>query len=287
MRFRSFLARLLALSFVLFSFPLVSCRAASVECSAASAILYCPASREVLYEKCADQRRPIASTTKIMTALAVLREGGDLDRSVTVPSDACGIEGTSLYLQPGETLSVRDLLYGLLLASANDAATSLALLSAGSVPAFAEKMNRIAEEIGLTNTHFTNPHGLFDPEHYSSARDLALLTAAAYDNANFREIVSTRRTVIPAPDGAKRVLLNHNKLLTMLPDCVGVKTGFTKKSGRCLVSATERDGTFLVCVTLNDPNDWRDHIALHNYGLSHYQRNMTGPLKEKDVFKDE
>ena len=287
MHFRSILARTLALSFILLSFP-VACLAADLSgCSAASALLYHPATREVLYEKCADQRRPIASTTKIMTALTVLREGGDLDRNVTVPKEACGIEGSSLYLKPGETLSVRDLLYGLLLASANDAATALALLTHGSVEAFAEKMNECAEELGLSDTHFVNPHGLFDPDHYSSARDRAQITAAAYDDPTFREIVSTRRYSIPSPDGGKRVLINHNKLLSLLPDCVGVKTGFTKKSGRCLVSAVDRNGTFLICVTLNDPDDWRDHIALHNYGLSLFQRNRTCPAKEKDEFKDE
>ena len=218
-----------------------------------------------------------------MTALTVLREGGDLDRSFTIPPEACGIEGTSIYLQPGETLTVRDLLYALLLSSANDAATALALCCSGSIPAFADRMNRIAEQLGLENTHFVNPHGLDHPEHYSTARDLALIAAAAFEDVNFREIVSTRRYLIPAPDGGRRILTNHNKLLSRYSDCVGVKTGFTKKSGRCLVSAAERDGVLLISVTLNDPNDWNDHTLLLDYGFSLYGK----PSDTKDINKDE
>ena len=284
MRFRSIVSHLLIVSSVLLSFPATFCRAESVpDCSASSAILYCPASGSVLFQKNADERRPIASTTKIMTALTVLRKGGDLDRPFVIPPEACGIEGTSVYLQPGETLSVRDLLYALLLASANDAATALALCCSGSIPAFADEMNRIAEQIGLEHTHFVNPHGLDHPEHYSTASDLALLVSAAFEDVVFREIVSTRRYSIPAPDGGRRVLLNHNKLLTRYPDCVGVKTGFTKKSGRCLVSAAERDGILLIFVTLNDPNDWNDHAALLDYGFSLYGK----PNDDKDLYKDE
>ena len=129
-------------------------------------------------------------------------------------------------------------------------------------------MNAIANELGLSDTHFANPHGLDDPEHYSTARELAKIASAAMENETFREIVSAKRCSIPSPDGGRRYLSNHNKLLNLFPDCVGVKTGFTKKSGRCLVSAAERDGNRLICVTLNDPNDWRDHTALLEYGFS-------------------
>ena len=284
MRFRSFVFRLLILSSVLLSFPATLCRAGGVtDCSASSAILYCPSTDSVLYQKNADERRPIASTTKIMTALTVLRRGGDLDRLCAIPPEACGIEGTSVYLKPGEILSIRDLLYALLLQSANDAATALAVLTSGSVPAFADEMNRIAGELGLQNTRFMNPHGLDHPEHYSTARDLACLAAAAFDEITFREIVSTRRYSISAPDGGRRVLVNHNKLLNRYPDCVGVKTGFTKKSGRCLVSAAERDGVLLISVTLNDPNDWNDHTVLFDYGFSLF----FDQSDEKDLYKDE
>ena len=284
MRVRSLVSHLLILSSVLLSLTTVFCRAEGVpDCSASSAILFAPASGSILFQKNADQKRPIASTTKIMTALTVLRKGGDLDRLCTIPPEACGIEGTSIYLKPGETLSVRDLLYALLLSSANDAATALALLCSGSIPAFAEEMNRNAEQIGLENTFFMNPHGLDHPEHYSTARDLALLAAAAFEDVTFREMVSTRRYSIPAPDGGRRFFLNHNKLLTRYPDCVGVKTGFTKKSGRCLVSAAERDGVLLISVTLNDPNDWNDHTVLFDYGFSLFSKQSEA----KDINKDE
>lgn len=269
MRIRPFLSYFLIFSLAFLAFPAFHSEAkGTAECSAASAILYHPASGSVLYEKDADRRRPIASTTKIITALTVLSEGGDLDRPVAVPKEACGVEGSSLWLKCGETLTVRELLYGLLLSSANDAAAALAVLHDGSIAAFAEKMNAKANELGAINSHFMNPHGLDDPEHYSTARDLAAITAAALENDLFREIVSTRRYSIASPDGGRRYLVNHNKLLSFLPDCIGVKTGFTKKSGRCLVSAAERNETTLICVTLNDPNDWNDHISLLEYGFA-------------------
>ena len=269
MRFRRVLICLLILSFSCLSFPASAAGSKLVSSvSAFSAILYHPETGSVLYEKNADVRRPIASTTKIMTALTVLGTETDLDRTVTVPREACGIEGSSLYLKPGETLTVRDLLYGLLLASANDAAAALALTNAGSVNAFADRMNAAANQLGLTNSHFCNPHGLDDADHYSTARDLATVAAAALADDTFREIVSTKRHSIPSPDGGRRYLYNHNKLLNLCPDCIGVKTGFTKKSGRCLVGAAERDGITLISVTLNAPDDWNDHKALFEYGFS-------------------
>ena len=284
MRFRTSLSLFLILSIALFAFPALPVFAGdALAASASSAILFHPASGAVLFEKDADRRRPIASTTKIMTALTVLAGEDDLNRSFTVPLESTGVEGSSLYLQAGETLTVMELLYGLMLASANDAATALALLCSGSIPAFADEMNRIAEQLGLRNTHFVNPHGLDHPEHYSTARDLALIAAAAFEDVNFREMVSTRRYSIPAPDGGRRFLTNHNKLLSRYPDCVGVKTGFTKKSGRCLVSAAERDGVLLIFVTLNDPNDWNDHTLLLDYGFSLFFK----PSDEKDLYKDE
>ena len=269
MRFKVPFVICLALALAFLSYPTVKVRAKEAPaCSAASAILYHPATGSVLYEKDADMRRPIASTTKIVTALTVLQNAGDLDRPVRIPGSACGIEGSSLYLTDGETLTVRELLYGLLLASANDAAAALAVTTSGSIESFADRMNETARELGLANSSFKNPHGLDDPDHYSTARDLVLFTAAALENETFREIVGTKRFSIPSADGGRRYLLNHNKLLTFLPDCVGIKTGFTKKSGRCLVGAAERDGELLISVTLNDPNDWNDHVALLEYGFA-------------------
>lgn len=285
MRFRSFLSRLLLLSFTVLAVPVLSIDAQEpLSTSASCAVLIHPASGSVLFEKNADVRRPIASTTKIMTALTVLSREKDLERPFTIPKEATGIEGSSLYLRAGETLTVRELLYGLMLASANDAATALAYAAAGSVPAFADLMNETAREIGLSDSHFANPHGLDDPEHYSTARDLARLTAAALENDPFKEIVAVRRYSIAGPDGSIRNLSNHNKLLSLYPDCIGVKTGFTKKSGRCLVSAAERDGITLIAVTLNDPNDWNDHIALFDHGFSMMEKRTL--LNEGDYLFD-
>ena len=285
MRFRTLLTITLILSLSLpFLSPLKAKAKDAPGVSATSAILFHPASGSVLYEKNADQRRPIASTTKIVTALTVLRLERDLDRVVTIPAGACGVEGSSLYLKAGETLSLSDLLYGLMLASANDAAAALAILTAGSIEAFALEMNETARQADAVNTHFVNPHGLDDPEHYSTARDLASIASAALDDETFREIVSTKRKTVPAPDGGKRWLVNHNKLLNLLPGCVGVKTGFTKKSGRCLVSAAERDGELLVAVTLNAPNDWNDHIALYDLGFAALEKRTL--LRDAELVLD-
>ena len=238
--------------------------------SAASMALYDPVSGDFIAERDADARRPMASTTKIMTALVVL-EAMDPDTVVKIPAAAVGIEGSSIYLFVDEKMTVRTLLYGLLLSSANDAAAALALVCAGSIESFAEQMNRKANELGLTNTHFVNPHGLHDDAHYSTARDMARLAAAALENPTFAEIVSTVRYSVPQNDtDATRLFLNHNRLLRSYGGTIGVKTGFTKASGRCLVSAARRDGLTLIAVTLNDPNDWRDHAALYDWGFSQY-----------------
>lgn len=237
--------------------------------SAESAIVIEASGGNVIFEKDADTRRPMASTTKIMTALVAL-EAGDTSREVTVPSGAVGIEGSSVYLETGDKLSLDDLVWALMLESANDAAAAIAINVAGSVDAFAELMNAKAKEIGLENTHFTNPHGLDNEEHYTTARDLAKLAAHALSNQKFREIVSTYRHNITVGDET-RYLLNHNKMLRLYDGAIGVKTGYTKRSGRCLVSAAERNGVTLVAVTLNAPDDWRDHMAMLDYGFTKYE----------------
>lgn len=238
--------------------------------SAASYALLDPVGGELLAEGNADIHRPMASTTKIMTALVVL-ERLQPDEVITIPTEAVGIEGSSIYLFAGEQITVRTLLYAMMLSSANDAATALALHTAGSIDAFAALMNEKAAAMGLKNTHFCNPHGLHDPEHYTTARDLALLTAAALENEAFAEIVATERYSAPQiGTDAHRLFLNHNRLLHTMSGTVGVKTGFTKASGRCLVSAARREGLLLIAVTLNDPNDWRDHTALLEWGFAHY-----------------
>ena len=238
--------------------------AAPPRLSARSATLMDAATGRLLYASHAEDPSLIASTTKIMTALAIC-EAGDLDRTVTIPPEAVGIEGSSMYLKAGEVLSVRDLLYGLMLRSGNDAAAALALADSGSLPGFVQKMNDRAAALGLQHTHYANPHGLDSDENYSTAHDLALLTRYALQNPDFSAIVSTKSITI-----GDRILTNHNKLLWQYPGAVGVKTGYTKTSGRILVSAAERDGRCLIAVTISDPNDWADHTALLDYGFSQF-----------------
>ena len=238
--------------------------------SAKSAILIDASSQTALYEKNSKEKLPMASTTKIMTAVIAL-EGFDPDEAVSIPAEAVGIEGSSVYLCAGERLTLRQLVYALMLSSANDAATAIAIYCSGSIEAFAEKMNVKAKEIGLDSTHFDNPHGLDSPSHYTTAYDLARLTAYAIKNPEFKEIVSTYKAEIPLGESNNaRLLVNHNKLLRSYDGAIGVKTGFTKKSGRCLVSAAERNGTILISVTLNAPDDWRDHTAMLDYGFKNY-----------------
>ncbi len=243
----------------------------AISVSAQHAVLYKPETKTFLYEKSSDARAPMASTTKIMTALIAI-ERSNPDLIVTIPPEACGIEGSSIYMSPGEHLTMRELLYALLLQSANDAATAIALAVSGSIEAFSDEMNARAYSLGLNNTHFTNPHGLDDVDHYTSARDLALITACAMENEFFKEIVSTKKyTISDGKDSGVRVLVNHNKLLRMYDGAVGVKTGFTKRSGRCLVGACEKNGLTFITVTINAPNDWNDHIRMFDYGYEHFK----------------
>ena len=214
----------------------------------------------------------MASTTKIMTAL-IACECGDVDREVRINDAAVGIEGSSIYLTKGEVLTLRQLVYALMLASANDAATAIAYEIGGSIEGFARLMNDRARQLGLTSTHFTNPHGLHDAEHYTTAYELAKITQEALKNKIFREICSSKNVALPFGDGdGTRYIANHNKLLKSYSGAIGVKTGFTKASGRCLVSAAERDGLCLIAVTLNAPDDWRDHTSLLDFGFSNYKR---------------
>ena len=239
--------------------------------SAHSAILIEQSCGDVLYEKNAHERMSMASTTKIMTALCAI-ESGDLSRTVTVNPSACGVEGSSVYLQPGDQLTMEALLYALMLESANDAAAAIAYEVSGSIDDFADCMNETAASLGLSDTHFTNPHGLDNENHYTTASDLARLAAHALENETFAQIVSAKSRTISVlhSDGEEvsRVLSNHNKLLRLSNDVIGVKTGFTKKSGRCLVSAAVRDGVTVIAVTLKAPDDWNDHLALHELGFA-------------------
>ncbi len=230
--------------------------------SAQSAVLYDPLTDTVITGIQEDVRRGMASTTKIMTALVSL----DLytpEQEVEIDPSWCGIEGSSMYLKPGEKLTVSDLLYGLMLSSGNDAAVALSCIYTGDSADFVAKMNEKALELGLSNTHFDNPNGLDGDTHYSTASDMARLAAAAMENEQFREIVGTKSIKI-----GERYLSNHNKLLNLLEGAEGIKTGFTKACGRCLVSSASRYGRRLIAVTLNAPDDWNDHISLLNSGFS-------------------
>ena len=254
----------LLIIFAIISIPV----SATPDVSAQSAILIEKNSGRILYSKSADLRLPIASTTKIMTALCAL-EYCDINMTVTISDTASGVEGSSMYLETGEKMTIKELLYGLMLSSGNDAAVAI---SEATECDFIQLMNETADKIGAKNTHFTNPNGLPDDEHYSTCSDMARITAYAMQNPDFCEIVRTKSYRIEGEGKAyPRVLVNHNKLLNAYDGCIGVKTGFTKAAGRCLVSAAERDGMTLICVTLNAPNDWNDHKSMFDYGFSNYK----------------
>ncbi len=232
--------------------------------SAQHGVLLDAGTGRLLFDRNADAKSLIASTTKIMTALIICEQCNVLDR-IRIPKEAVGIEGSSMYLQEGEILTIQDLLYGLMLSSGNDAAVALALYCGGTVEGFAELMNDKAYMLGLHDTHFVNPHGLDAPGHYSTAEDLAVLGAYAMENPIFAKTVSTKSVTI-----GDRYLTNHNKLLWRVEGADGIKTGFTKAAGRILVSTAIRDGRRLVAVTINAPDDWNDHATLLEKGFSRY-----------------
>ncbi len=241
-----------------------------ISLSAHSAVLYQPENDIFLYSKSADTKMPMASTTKIMTALVAL-DGTSLQDTVIIDERAVGVEGSSAYLKAGEVLTIEELLYALLLQSANDAAVAIACHVAGDVDAFALLMNDKAKDLGLSCTNFTNPHGLDDKEHYTTARELAIITAEAMKNESFRKITSTYKKTFSTEDRT-RTYVNHNKMLLNYEGCIGVKTGYTQRSGRCLVVAAERNGLEFISVTLDAPNDWSDHTKLLDYGYDTLER---------------
>lgn len=247
-------------------------RASAVEVSASAAILMDMDSGRVLYERRADDRMLIASTTKIMTALVAIRDG-NLSDKVKVSREAAYTEGSSMYLKEGEELTLETLLYGLLLCSGNDAAVAVAEHVGGSVEGFVERMNDTALSLGMENSSFANPNGLDHEEHYSTARDMALLARAAMENETLVRIASTRTVTIGG-----RTMTNHNKLLQLMDGCLGLKTGYTRAAGRTLVSCAERGGQRLIAVTLQDGNDWADHQSLYEYGFSTYPAKRMAQL---------
>ncbi len=264
------IAALLCIALIIMMLTIIASADPRINTSARAATLFEPTTNTFLYSKNAEEKLSMASTTKIMTALIAI-ENLELDEVVTVPKECVGIEGSSVYLEEGDRLTVRDLLYSVLLQSANDAATVLAVRIGGDIFNFAELMNKKAEELSLQNTHFENPHGLDSDEHYTTARDMAYLAAAALENDVFSRITSTYKYTFRLSDKV-RTVVNHNKLLKMYEGCVGLKTGYTKHSGRCLVSAAKRDGLTMIAVTLDAPDDWNDHKALFNLGFNTLER---------------
>ena len=260
------------LAAVLLLLGLFPSQARAVGTSAASAILVDADSGRVLYEQNADAKMLIASTTKILTALVAIREG-DLSQVVTVKREATLTEGSSMYLKEGEQLTLEALLYGLLLCSGNDAAVAIADAVGGSQAGFVKLMNETARELGMEHSSFANPNGLDDEDHYSTARDMAKLACAAVNNETLMRIASTRTVTIGG-----RTMTNHNKLLSYMDGCIGLKTGYTKAAGRTLVSCAERNGQRLVAVTLQDGNDWADHQALYEYGFATYPAKRAAVL---------
>lgn len=244
---------------------------ANVDVSAQAAILMDVESGRILFEKNSEGQLRIASITKIMTAIVAL-ENGKLTDKVETSSNAYRVEGSSIYLKLGEKLTLEDMLYGLMLRSGNDAAVAIAEHIGESVDGFVFLMNQKAQELGMSKTVFSNPHGLdTHEEHYSTAKDMALLTAYAMKNEDFATIVGTKRKTAPlAGEKWDRIWYNKNKLLALYPYADGVKTGYTKRASRTLVSSATKDGHRLIAVTLNAPNDWNDHINMFEYGFHQY-----------------
>lgn len=241
---------------------------AQIDTSAKSAVLMCLENGEILYSKNSDVRMSMASTTKIMTSLIALEQGFP-NKEIVVTKDMISVEGTSMGLLEGDSVSFKELIYGMLLQSGNDAAHTVACAVSGNENEFSKLMNKRAAEIGMKNTNFVTASGLDNEYHYSTAYDMALLACECIKNPEFLSICSRKTAKLtygnpPYP----RTLTNHNRLLWSYEGCIGVKTGFTKKSGRCLVSAARRNGITLVAVTLNAPNDWNDHISMFDYGFS-------------------
>lgn len=237
--------------------------------SADSYILYCPDNGEVICSSNENKKIKPASTTKLMTTLLALEQAESCDQSVEF-TDEMVAEGSSMYLKIGDVVALSDLAAGMMMASGNDAANAVALTLAKSTENFAKIMNSKAEQIGMHNTHFVTPSGLDDDNHYSTAYDMALLMSYALQNRNFAELTGRKSAVVSfiKPDDKQTTYTNHNRLLSLYKYCIGGKTGYTMTAGRCLVSASKKDGLTLICATFNDKNDWNDHIALYDYGFS-------------------
>lgn len=265
-----------ALALICFLAPTVSALNAD-SVSAECAVLISAQTGEVLFDKNANKQHSMASTTKIMTALLTI-ESGLTQHEITVTDDMLSVEGTSMGLLPGDSVSLGELVYGMMLPSGNDAANVAAVYLGGSVEGFAGMMNERALEIGMKNTNFVTPSGLDSENHYSTAYDMALLGREAVKNPLFLSVCSSKKkTLTYGNPPYSRTLYNHNRLLDYYDYALGIKTGFTKKSGRCLVSYAKKDGVGLVAVTLNAPDDWNDHKTMLNYGFETVKVKLIKP----------
>lgn len=270
------------LSFIIFSSGLPMKSFADLDpnsISASSAVVICADNGKVLFEKNAYEKRSMASTTKIMTALLALEAADAEDRDISITNKMILVEGSSMGLKEGNILPISSLAKGMLTVSGNDAANAVAISLGGSLELFSDMMNEKAKQIGMQDTHFVTPSGLDDKEHYSTAYDMALLGAYAIDNNSFLDICSSKKVdVLFKEPYQTRAFYNENRMLKRYEGCIGIKTGFTKTSGRCLVSAAKRNNLCLVAVTLNAPDDWNDHEKLLDYGFS---------AAESLIFEDE
>lgn len=258
---------------ILFSFSVITVAQAQTDLniSAEAYVLYCANNGKILISENENKKMKPASTTKIMTSLIALEEAASDNKKVKF-TDEMIAEGSSMYLKVGEVVTLEDLAVGMMMASGNDAANATALSVSGSTEKFSERMNERAKLIGMKNTHFITPSGLDDDEHYSTAYDMALLMSCALENEDFAKLTSQKSADVSfiEPSSKKTRYSNHNRLLSMYEYCIGGKTGYTMAAGRCLVSAARKDGLTLVCVTLNDRNDWKDHASLYDYGFTEY-----------------
>ncbi len=264
-KFRKIICLIISAFIIIINCPNVK---AQVNVSAHSAVLIDAGNGEILFGKNENEQRSMASTTKIMTSLLAI-EHGKPDDIVTITDEMVRVEGTSMGLKAGDKVTIEGLVYGMLLSSGNDAANAVAIAIAGDAESFAELMNKRAKEIGANNTNFVTPSGLDDEQHYSTAYDMALIAMEAMKNETFASIACQKTAKVKFGNPpVEHTLSNHNRLLSMYEGTIGIKTGFTKKSGRCLVSCAQRNGIRLIAVTLNAPDDWNDHMAMYDYGFS-------------------
>ena len=269
MKTTRYTAAVLLIILATLSLPFTSRASEVISLSARAAVLYEPTTGEFIYSYNQNERLGMASTTKIMTALIAL-ESLDPEKEIEVDDRAIGVDGSSIYLEKGEIMTAEALIYSLMLRSANDAAEALAYEISGSIEEFCRLMNERAVSLGLSDTNFKNPHGLDAKDHYTTAHDLAIISAEALKNPKFKQISSTYKKTVQS-NIKTRTLINHNKLLKKYDDCIGIKTGYTQKCGRSLVGAAERDGLTLISVTIDAPNDWADHKKLLDLGFETFR----------------